>query len=50
LYKKQGSENYLVKFLLNEKEVAIKGLTTKIFPYYNWNEVRSFYIKKIGGL
>jgi multiple inositol-polyphosphate phosphatase / 2,3-bisphosphoglycerate 3-phosphatase len=47
LYKKQGSENYLVKFLLNEKEVAVKGLTTKSFPYYNWSEVRSFYIKKM---
>ncbi|MGG9961826.1 histidine-type phosphatase [Ferruginibacter sp. SUN106] len=47
LYKKQGSENYLVKFLLNEKEVAVKGLLTKTFPYYNWNDVRSFYIKKM---
>jgi multiple inositol-polyphosphate phosphatase / 2,3-bisphosphoglycerate 3-phosphatase len=48
LYKKQGSENYLVKFLLNEKEVAVKGLSTKTFPYYNWYEVRAFYIKKMG--
>ncbi len=49
LYKKQGSENYLIKFLLNEKEVAVKGLTTKTFPYYNWADVRSFYIKKMAG-
>jgi len=32
---------------LNEKEVAVKGLTTKTFPYYNWNDIRSCYIKKI---
>lgn len=49
LYKKQGSENYLIKFLLNEKEVAVKGLTTKTFPYYNWADVRTFYIKKMTG-
>ena len=47
LYQKKGSESYLVKFLLNEKEVSVKGLTTKTFPYYTWNDVRSFYIKKI---
>jgi multiple inositol-polyphosphate phosphatase/2,3-bisphosphoglycerate 3-phosphatase len=47
LYHKPGSEKYLVKFLLNEKETAIKGLATTTFPYYNWNEVRSFYLKKL---
>lgn len=47
LYQKPGSENYLIKFLLNEKEVPVKGLTTKTFPYYNWNAVRGFYIKKL---
>ena len=47
LYQKKGTENYLVKFLLNEKEVAVKGLATKTFPYYNWNVVRQFYSKKM---
>ena len=47
LYQKDGSDNYLIKFLLNEKEVLVKGLTTKTLPYYNWNEVRAFYIKKL---
>jgi hypothetical protein len=27
--------------------MAVKGLTTKTFPYYNWKDVRAFYIKKI---
>ena len=30
----------LVKFLLNEKEVLIKGLEPVQGPYYDWNEVR----------
>lgn len=47
LYKKPGSENYLVKFLLNEKEVAVNGLFTKTFPYYSWTDVRQFYLKKM---
>jgi multiple inositol-polyphosphate phosphatase/2,3-bisphosphoglycerate 3-phosphatase len=47
LYQKKGTENYLVKFLLNEKEIAVKGLTTKTFPYYNWNDVRTFYLEKL---
>ena len=48
-YKKKGSEDYLVKFLLNEKEVAAKveGLTTTIFPYYHWNDVRRCYLAKM---
>lgn len=49
LYQKQGSENYLIKFLLNEKEMAVAGLATKTFPYYNWDNVRSFYMKIMQG-
>jgi len=47
IYQKKGTEKYLVKFLLNEKETAVKGLTTKSFPYYNWSDVRTFYLKKL---
>ncbi|MGC4101419.1 histidine-type phosphatase [Ferruginibacter sp.] len=47
-YKKQGSNNYLVKFLLNEKEVTVKGIPTTAYRnYYNWTDVRAFYIKKL---
>ncbi|MEO6135968.1 MAG: histidine-type phosphatase [Ginsengibacter sp.] len=47
LCEKKGSENYLIKFLLNEKEVAIDGLSPKTFPFYNWKDVREFYKNKI---
>ena len=47
LYKKKNSNNYLVKIMLNEKEVAIEGLSTKTFPFYKWKDVRYFYKDKI---
>ncbi len=50
LYKKNGSDDYLIKVLLNEKNTAIDGLKTKNFPYYNWGEVRAFYLKKLNTL
>ena len=34
----------IVKFLLNEEETAIP-LTTDIYPFYKWNEVKKFYQK-----
>ena len=49
LYKNKNGKDYLIKFLLNEKEAAVRGLTTKTFPYYNWTEVRAFYLKKLQG-
>jgi len=47
LYQKKGAGGYLIKFLFNEKEVAVKGLITKTFPYYNWSDTRKFYLNKI---
>ncbi len=36
----------LVKFLLNESEIAIP-LDTDIFPYYRWSEVKDFYQRQL---
>lgn len=47
VYQNPSNGNYLVKFLLNEKEAAINGLSTKTFPYYNYTAVREHYIKKL---
>ncbi len=49
-YKNENTDDYLVKFLLNEKEVALKGLSTKMFPFYHWNDVRKFYTDLLGRL
>ncbi|MBR4388365.1 MAG: histidine-type phosphatase [Prevotella sp.] len=43
-YRKNQSNDILVKFLLNENETTIPGINTKTPPYYHWNDVRS-YIK-----
>ncbi len=47
LYKKPASNSYLLKCLLNERETKIDGLATKQFPYYDWQSVRAFYLKKL---
>jgi len=50
LYKSEDSDfrrDYLVKFLLNEQEVAIDGLKAKDFPYYKWDDVKAYYTKRL---
>jgi hypothetical protein len=44
-----NDKNFLVKVLLNEKEVTLP-VHTKTFPYYNWNDVRSYYQKKLSSI
>jgi len=45
---KNKANNYLVKFLLNEKEVTINGLKDIGTPfYYNWTDVKKFYSNKL---
>ncbi len=50
LYRKKGSKDYLVKVMLNEKEVPVTGLKSNTFPYYHWDELRDFYLKKLQDL
>jgi multiple inositol-polyphosphate phosphatase/2,3-bisphosphoglycerate 3-phosphatase len=45
-YKKTGSNKYLVKILLNEKESHITGMHANTV-YYDWDELRAFYMKKL---
>lgn len=48
-YRKAGSADLLVKFLLNEREVRIAGLKSATV-YYHWKDVRAFYIAKLNKL
>ncbi|MBE7169345.1 MAG: histidine-type phosphatase [Williamsia sp.] len=50
LYKKDNRDEYLVQFLLNEKEARIEGLSPKQFPYYDWRAVRKFYTDRLAKL
>ncbi|MBR1519905.1 MAG: histidine-type phosphatase [Bacteroidaceae bacterium] len=43
--KKQG-EPILMKALLNEKEATLP-IKTDQFPYYKWDDVRAYYLKKL---
>jgi len=41
-YRKEGSDDILVKFLLNEKEKAIP-VESDLKPYYHWRDVEAYY-------
>lgn len=45
-YRKQDSDDILVKFLLNENETTIPALTPAITPYYHWSDVRAYLTQK----
>jgi multiple inositol-polyphosphate phosphatase / 2,3-bisphosphoglycerate 3-phosphatase len=47
LYKGRNADDYLVKLLLNEREVGINGLATKQYPFYKWKDVRAYYLAKL---
>jgi len=49
IYKKANNPGYLVKVLLNEKEARITGLKTNTYPYYKWDDLKAFYLKKLNG-
>ncbi len=49
LYQQKGTKKYWVKVLLNEKEAHITGLKTQNFPFYNWIDLKIFYLKKLAG-
>ncbi len=44
LYSKNG--HYLLKVLLNEREAKLP-INTSTFPYYDWEEVKNYYLKKL---
>ncbi|MBC8592644.1 histidine-type phosphatase [Oscillospiraceae bacterium N12] len=45
-FRKDKSDDILVKFMLNEKEVSIP-LESDVKPYYHWKDVEKFYRNKI---
>lgn len=45
-FRKKGSDDVLVKFLHNEKEVRIP-VKSDIEPYYHWNDVEKYYRSKL---
>jgi hypothetical protein len=45
-FRKKGSKDILVKFLMNENETAIP-IKTNCYPYYHWKDVEAYYRKMI---
>ena len=41
-FRKQGSDDVLVKFLMNENETAIP-IETDCYPFYHWKDVSAYY-------
>ncbi len=44
----EAAKPILVKALLNEKEIALP-ITTDQYPYYNWTDLRNYYLSKVKG-
>ena len=41
-FRKQGSDDILVKFLMNENETSIP-IATDLYPFYHWSDVSNYY-------
>ena len=46
-YRKPGSDDILVKILLNEHEATLP-IATDVAPYYHWTDVRKHFLSRIG--
>lgn len=45
-FRREGSDDVLVKFLVNEQEASIP-IPTDVAPYYHWKDVERFYRAKL---
>ena len=45
-FRKQGSDDILVKFLMNERETSVP-IKTDTYPFYHWKDVRAYYLKQL---
>jgi len=42
-YRKEGSDDVLVKFLLNENETSLPEVKSDVAPYYHWADVKRYW-------
>lgn len=47
-FKKPGSKEVLVKFLLNENEILVPPVKSDMLPYYHWKAVETYYKSLLG--
>ncbi len=48
-FRSDQSDTVLVKFLFHEKETEIPRLRTDTYPYYDWKDVKEFYLSLLKG-
>ena len=46
-YRKPGSDDLLVKFLLNEEEKRVPEVATDAYPYYHWQDIRAYWQQRL---
>ncbi len=46
-YRKKGSDDILVKAMLNEREVTLPVGQSSHAPYYHWKDLRAYYLDKL---
>ena len=49
-FRKPGSDDILVKPLLNEREVHLTGVPTECFPFYHWSDLRRIWLRRINAI
>jgi hypothetical protein len=42
-FRKENSDDILVKFLHNENEILVPPVKSDLLPYYHWNDVAEYY-------
>ncbi|UIR54946.1 hypothetical protein LZQ00_11720 [Sphingobacterium sp. SRCM116780] len=47
-FRKPGSSDIIVKFLLNENEKLIPPVKSDILPYYHWKDIEAYYKSLLG--
>lgn len=46
-FRKEKSDDVVVKILHNEREVRIPPVKSDILPYYRWNDIKDYYYSRI---
>ena len=46
-FRKKGSDDILVKVLLNEVESRVAGVATDRWPFYHWSDLRAHYMETL---
>jgi len=49
-FRKKGSDDVLVKVLLNENEKRLVGVETDKWPFYHWSDLRKAYVDRMNSI